>query len=164
MEGKKSEFKAFDRVLVRDNDDERWQAAYYDQYLTNNGAYSHRVIGEGYFSQCIPYECHEHLLGTTDSPKPKRWKPKDGDQFYCIAWSLRDGFFSIGSAWQSNEPYDIDVLEAGNCFRTEEEAQQVIDRMNEALEGVLSPDAGRLFDAVSGLMNPNDEGHEAGED
>lgn len=164
MEGKKSEFKAFDRVLVRDLDDERWQAAFYDQYLADEEKYPHHVISGACFTQCIPYEGNEHLLGTTDSPKPKRWKPKDGDQFYCIAWSLRDGFFSIGSAWQSNEPYDTDVWEAGNCFRTEEDAQQVIDRMNEALEGVLSPDAGRLFDAVSGLMNPNDDGHEAGED
>lgn len=163
MEGQ--EFKAYDRVLVRDKDDERWQAAFYDQYLADEEKYPHHVISGACFTQCIPYEGNEHLLGTTDRPeKPGRWKPKNGDQFYCIAWSLRDGFFSIGSAWQSNEPYDIDVLEAGNCFRTEEEAQQVIDRMNEALEGVLSPDAGRLFDAVSGLMNPNDEGHEAGED
>lgn len=164
MEGKKSEFKAFDRVLVRDEDQERWGVHLYSHYDSYNEEYAYRMVGNSGYAQCIPYEGNEHLLGTTDSPKPKRWKPKDGDQFYCIAWSLRDGFFSIGSAWQSNEPYDTDVWEAGNCFRTEEEAQQVIDRMNEALEGVLSPDAGRLFDAVSGLMNPNDEGHEAGED
>ena len=146
MEGQ--EFKAYDRVLVRDGDQERWQAAFYDQYLTDNGAFFHHIIAGSYFTQCIPYEGNEHLLGTTDSyvPKPEPWKPKDGDQFYCIAWSLRDGFFSIGAAWQSDEPYDIDVWEAGNCFRTEEDAQQVIDRMNEALEGVLSHVPGRLFD------------------
>lgn len=164
MEGKKSEFKAFDRVLVRDEDQERWGVHLYSHYDSYNDEYAYRMVGNSGYAQCIPYEGNEHLLGTTDSPKPKRWKPKDGEWFYCIAWSLRDGFFSIGSAWQSNEPYDTDAWEAGNCFRTEEDAQQVIDRMNEALEGVLSPDAGRLFDAVSGLMNPNDEGHEAGED
>ena len=144
----KTEFKAYDRVLVRDNDDERWQAAYYDQYLTHNGAYSHRVIGEGYFSQCIPYECHEHLLGTTDSPvpKPEPGKLNDGEWYYRIAWSVCDGFFAIGSKWYSHEPYDTDAWKAGNCFRTREEAQQLIDRMNEALEGILSPDAGKLFD------------------
>lgn len=145
MEGQ--EFKAFDRVLVRDEDQEQWQAAFYAKYITRNRKYPHQVIGGDSFTQCIPYKSNEHLLGTTDRPeKPEPWKPKDGDQFYCIAWSLRDGFFSIGAAWQSNEPYDIDVWEAGNCFRTEEDAQQVIDRMNEALEGVLSPVPGRLFD------------------
>lgn len=150
MEGKKSEFKAYDRVLVRDEDQERWQAALYDQYLTDNGASTHRVIGEGYFSQCIPYDGHEHLLGTTDSPeRPGRWKPKNGELYYCIAWAVSIGFFTVKSHWYSNEPFDTDAWKAGNCFRTEEEAQQVSERMN---------------DAVSGLMNPNDDGHEAGED
>lgn len=148
MEGKKSEFKAFDRVLVRDEDQEQWQAAFYAKYITRNGKYPHQMIGGDSFAQCIPYAGNEQLLGTSGSPtpKPEPWKPKDGEWFYCIAWSLRDGFFSIGSAWQSNEPYDIDAWEAGNCFRTEEDAQQVIDRMNDALEGILSRVPGRLFD------------------
>ncbi len=141
----KTEFKAYDRVLVRDGDQERWQAAFYDQYL--NGASPHRVIGEGYFAQCIPYAGNEHLLGTTDSPgKPKPWKPKDGEMYYCIAWAVSMGFFTVRSHWDSHESFDTDAWKAGNCFRTEEEAQQVKDRMNEALKGVLSPDAGRLFD------------------
>lgn len=143
----KTEFKAYDRVLVRDEDHERWRAALYDQYVTTNGNYPHCVIGDGYFMQCIPYEGNEHLVGTNDSPeKPAPWKPKDGERYYCIAWSVSDGFFTVGSSWHSNEPFDADAWEAGNCFRTEEEAQQMIDRMNEALEGVLSPVPGRLFD------------------
>ena len=149
MEGQ--EFKAFDRVLVRDEDQERWQAAFYAKYITRNRKYPHQVIGGDSFTQCIPYKSNEHLLGTTDrpekpEPKPEPWKPKDGEWYYRIAWSVCDGFFAIGSKWYSHEPYDTDAWEAGNCFRTEEEAQQVIDRMNEALKGVLSPDAGRLFD------------------
>lgn len=145
MEGK--EFKSFDRVLVRDEDQERWQAALYDQYVTCNGHYPHHVIGGNSFAQCIPYEGHEHLLGTTDSPeKPERWKPKDGEMYYCIAWAVSIGFFTVRSHWYSNEPFDTDAWKAGNCFRTEEEAKQVKDRMNEALEGVLSPGPGRLFD------------------
>lgn len=147
----KTEFKAYDRVLVRDEDQERWQAAFYDQYLTRNGHYPHHVIGGDSYAQCIPYKSNEHLLGTTDrpekpEPKPEPGKLNDGEWYYRIAWSVCDGFFAIGSKWYSHEPYDTDAWKAGNCFRTEEEAQQVIDRMNEALKGVLSPDAGRLFD------------------
>lgn len=150
MEGKKSEFKAYDRVLVRDEDQELWQAAFYAMYITHNGKYPHQVIGGDSFTQCIPYNGNEHLLGTTDSPeKPERWKPKNGEMYYCIAWAVSIGFFTVKSHWYSHDPFDIDAWKAGNCFRTEEEAKQVIDRMNEA---------------VSGLMNPNDEGHEAGED
>lgn len=150
MEGKKSEFKAFDRVLVRDEDQERWGVHLYSHYDSYNEEYAYRMVGNSGYAQCIPYEGHEHLLGTTDSPgKPERWKPKNGEMYYCIAWAVSIGFFTVRSHWYSNEPFDTDAWKAGNCFRTEEEAKQVSDRMNEA---------------VSGLMTPNDEGHEAGED
>lgn len=143
----KTEFKAYDRVLVRDEDHERWRAAIYDQYVTTNGAYPHCVIGDGYFVQCIPYEGNEHLLGTTDRPeKPKLWRPKEGEDYYYIAWVASEGFVTMVETWLGHESFNPEVWEAGNCFRTEEEAQQLIDRMNEALEGILSPDAGKLFD------------------
>lgn len=133
MEGKK--FKAYDRVLVRDEDNEQWQAAFYAKYITRHGNYPHQVIGGVSFAQCIPYAGNEHLLGTTDSPVvPGQWKPKNGEMYYCIAWSVSSGFFTVRSNWDAHEPYDTDVWEAGNCFRTEEEAQQVIDQLNEALE------------------------------
>ena len=146
METKKSEFNPYDRVLVRDTDNQHWRAALYDQCLPYNENYLHRVIGEGLYDQCIPYEGNEHLLGTTDSPVPKPWKPKNSEMYYCIAWSVSSGFFTVRSHWNSHEPFDTDAWEAGNCFRTEEDAQQVIDRMNEALEGILSRVPGRLFD------------------
>lgn len=150
MEGKKSEFKAFDRVLVRDEDQERWGVHLYSHYDSYNEEYAYRMVGNSGYAQCIPYEGNEHLLGTTDSPeKPGRWKPKNGELYYCIAWAVSIGFFTVRSHWYSNEPFDTDAWKAGNCFRTEEEAKQVKDRMNEA---------------VSGLMTPNDDGHEAGED
>ncbi len=143
MEGQ--EFKAFDRVLVRDEDQEQWQAALYDQYITRNGKFPHHVISGACFAQCIPYEGYEHLLGTTDSYEPERWKPKNGEIYYCIAWAVSIGFFTVRSHY-SHEPFDTDAWKAGNCFRTEEEANQVRDQMNEALEGVLSPVPGSLFD------------------
>lgn len=150
MEGKKSEFKAFDRVLVRDEDQERWGVHLYSHYDSYNEEYAYRMIGNSGYAQCIPYEGNEHLLGTTDSPeKPGRWKPKNGELYYCIAWAVSIGFFTVKSHWYSHDPFDIDAWKAGNCFRTEEEAKQVKDRLNKA---------------VSRLMTPNDEGHEAGED
>lgn len=65
----KIEFKPYDRVLVRDGYQERWQAAFYEQYITRNVHYPHHVIGGDSFAQCIPYAGNEHLLGTTDSPR-----------------------------------------------------------------------------------------------
>lgn len=57
---KKTQFKPFDRVLVRENDASLWRAGFYSHELDGN----HCVCGI-YYPQCIPYEGNEHLLGRT---------------------------------------------------------------------------------------------------
>lgn len=59
----KVEFKAFDKVLVRDNEDDIWEVSlfgYKDElyYRGDNGIP---------WIQCIPYDGNEHLLGTTNN-------------------------------------------------------------------------------------------------
>ena len=61
----KPQFKPFDRVLVRDNDEHAWQIALFSiiegrYFITNNG-YA--------YEQCIPYIGNEDLVGTTKKPK-----------------------------------------------------------------------------------------------
>lgn len=57
----KVELKPFDKVLVRDNKDQKWKASFFgykdeNHFMCENGcAWFH----------CIPYEGNEHLLGTT---------------------------------------------------------------------------------------------------
>ena len=59
--------KPFQKVLVRDEDDDKWGISifgYYDkdirQFICNNMIY---------WEQCIPYDGNEELLGTTNKPK-----------------------------------------------------------------------------------------------
>lgn len=58
---KEYQFKPFEKVLVRDNRNEAWRAAFfsyineYKRYVTTSMAWKY----------CIPYEGNEHLLGTT---------------------------------------------------------------------------------------------------
>ena len=59
-------FMPFDRVLVRDNDKDKWTAAIYSDYRADE-PYPYVAFGIA-FCQCIPYEGNEHLLGTTDNP------------------------------------------------------------------------------------------------
>lgn len=132
METKKFEFNPFDRVLVRDNDNERWQAAFYDQYL--NGASPHRVIGEGYFAQCIPYAGNEHLLGTTDKYVPKPWKPKLEETFFTILIDYGCPFYVTKLKWSCTPTYEAMYL-LGNCFQTREEAEAMADKLNALLKG-----------------------------
>ena len=56
--------KPFDKVLVRDNNKQKWTVdlfSFYDKDLV----YIYACVGH-YANQCIPYEDNEHLLGTTD--------------------------------------------------------------------------------------------------
>ena len=60
------QFKPFDRVLVRNDDEEIWQPRLYEMY--SGGTEKHYCQdGVGYL-QCIPYEGNEHLVGTNDKP------------------------------------------------------------------------------------------------
>ena len=70
----KPQFKPFEKVLVRDGDNDRWQPAFFS-VLKEDSAEKFGVI-DGYiptfYSQCIPYnDGTKHLLGTYDPYKPK---------------------------------------------------------------------------------------------
>lgn len=60
------QLKPFDKVLVRNDNEEIWQPRLYEMY--SDGTEKHYCQdGVGYL-QCIPYEGNEHLVGTTDKP------------------------------------------------------------------------------------------------
>lgn len=63
---KEHEFKPFDRVLVRDDEEERWRISLFAKKETD-ADFPYRCMGEVY-SFCIPYEGNESLLGTSNSP------------------------------------------------------------------------------------------------
>ena len=58
----KHDFKPFERVLVRRTNQERWKLHLFSR---GSGIYDeYECLGGVTFSQCIPYEGNEHLLGT----------------------------------------------------------------------------------------------------
>jgi len=59
-----SNFKPFQKVLVRCTDDKEWAIDFYG--FVDKGIFI--CTGCCYYSQCIPFEGNEHLLGTTDIP------------------------------------------------------------------------------------------------
>ena len=124
MEGQ--EFKAYDRVLVRDEDQERWQAAFYDQYITRNGKFPHHVIGGSGFTQCIPYDGNEHLLGTTDSPEIKSGEPKIDERYFYLTGGLVNNelvYVVKTKKWEDIEK-DRDRFNAKNFYLSREEAEE----------------------------------------
>lgn len=66
----KHEFKPFDRVLVRNDEDEVDGADWWVISLfMDEGPAGYRVINGKWYDQCIPYEGNEYLAGKRDNPK-----------------------------------------------------------------------------------------------
>lgn len=60
----KHEFKPFDKVIVRDNDKDKWCC----DFFSHVGNDDYVCAGEGYYFQCLPYnEDTAKLVGTTKS-------------------------------------------------------------------------------------------------
>ena len=60
-------FKPFDKVLARDTENEKWVASLFSNF--EYGAFPHKFVCiDTCYTQCIPFEGNEHLLGTTDMP------------------------------------------------------------------------------------------------
>lgn len=58
----KHQFKPFDKVLVRDYNDNEWKCDFFSN-MNEHGYYN---CINSWWHQCIPYEGNEHLLGTTN--------------------------------------------------------------------------------------------------
>ena len=58
----KQQFKAFDRVLVRDNENNPWTCDMFSLYYEDTE--NHYWCIGGAYKYCIPYEGNEHLVGT----------------------------------------------------------------------------------------------------
>ena len=68
-----SNFKPFDKVLVRDKDDGYWRAAIYSHFSKDQDPKYPFSTAYRLHKQCIPYnEETAHLVGTTDMP-PKKY-------------------------------------------------------------------------------------------
>lgn len=60
------QFKPFEKVLVRDYDNDVWRASFFSHTRETLGRYATAGL---VWKQCIPYEGNEHLLGTKNNPK-----------------------------------------------------------------------------------------------
>lgn len=75
---KKHQFKPFDQVLVRDEDEDIWRAMHYSHYDAQRNVH---YCTRAYWIQCIPYnENTAHLVGTNqpyEEPEPTVWCVKN---------------------------------------------------------------------------------------
>ena len=59
------EFKPFDKVLVRDYINSKWEVDIF-RHIVEENTYRYSCLCDTW-KYCIPYEGNEHLLGTTKS-------------------------------------------------------------------------------------------------
>lgn len=62
----KSQFKPFEKVLVRDSESKEWECTFYSHF-DSKSRYPHSTTS-GIYDICIPFEGNEHLVGTTKNP------------------------------------------------------------------------------------------------
>lgn len=62
----KQEFKPFDKVLMRNEDNQLWRGCLFSHYR-KDFYFPYVCVGCSAYKQCIPYEGNEYLLGTTDN-------------------------------------------------------------------------------------------------
>ncbi len=122
----KEAFKPFDKVLVRISNKREWKIELFERYL--EGRELPYLCMHDYYRHCIPYEGNEHLLGTTDSTKPKRWRAEIKKlYFYVTADLLVTSTIEFGD-WSDDIKY-----ENGNYFKTSEEAEEMAKKIKKLL-------------------------------
>lgn len=92
----KHQFKPFDQVLVRDEDDDVWYPALFKSYNKDDDDWPYICDSLGW-KQCIPYnEETAHLYDTSKpykKPEPKVWKVtchKNNEKFHFTNDELKD--------------------------------------------------------------------------
>jgi hypothetical protein len=63
---KEYQFKAFDKVLVRDGDNDCWRLGLFENFDSEDEIIPFFTTEKNWYEQCIPYEGNERLLGTMD--------------------------------------------------------------------------------------------------
>ena len=63
------QFKPFDCVLVRDNDNEQWKCALFSHVRDCEYRDGEYCASSLWWKQCIPYEGNQELVGTTKNSK-----------------------------------------------------------------------------------------------
>lgn len=68
----KYEFKPFDKVLVRDEDDKEWHISLFAREIVDDSdglSYKYECSNGTLWNCCIPFEGNEYLLGTAENPE-----------------------------------------------------------------------------------------------
>lgn len=122
------EFKAFDKVLVREDDLAVWWVAWFSHYTED--AYTPFAVNSGVYSQCIPFEGNETLAGTNGQPKPKpRWRAQAKQLYYYVTT-----LGGVSTAYEFHNDFDDTLYRLGNYFQNAEDAEIMAKKFRQLLK------------------------------
>lgn len=79
----------------------------------------------------IPLDRFHKLLVGEHAIQKRPWRPKDGEEYWVV--------YPVGKIIQTvfgGDPYDLAVLNMGNCFPTKEAAEAAVPEMLEKFEEI----------------------------
>lgn len=87
--------------------------------ITKNGVFSRSLNDTNGFWGLEHSITVEHLISGLFEAVPKKWKPKEGKEYWYYSEAWKHG---ISTKWKS-EIQDLFFWKVGNCFLTKEEAE-----------------------------------------
>ena len=93
------QFKPWQPVIVRNDDDEEWKPTFYAWQGKNDER--HYTLGLGWRRQVLPAKGNRHLIGTTDSPTPPEPEFEFGDKVEVSkdTYTWKPALFIRTKAW-----------------------------------------------------------------
>lgn len=64
-----------------------------------------------------------------------KWKPKIGETYFAPVFTYTDTFYTKLYVWE-DVSWDTNLYNKGWCFKTKEECEAFVKRLNQAIEGV----------------------------
>lgn len=84
-----------------------------------------RVHSIGEPCTCLFYESNEAIWKKADKPQ---WKPSKGERYFFVGDNGMVNF-----TYAEYDEVDQDYYKFGNCFRTEKQAEQALEKVKQAL-------------------------------
>lgn len=144
-------FKPFDKVLVRYDNQHVWQIDFFSHYVRGVEC-PYKCLTRD-FNQCIPYNGNEHLIDTTNEPslpthsqtqtKKTMWKPKNGEIVFSLKVTKDFRFTSTKLEWANSDKVLQRAFSQGVIFRYAYEALGLCKKLNYLIDNFRKSENGK---------------------
>lgn len=132
MKQEHKNFKPFDKVLIRYNENHEWIISLYSHWSEEENQHILHY-GNVNDNNITPFEGNEDLLGKVGEPKPKRWRAEYGQPYWFVDISYEEPI--IVKSTEDNDDIDVFRYALDNYFQTKEQAKEKIEQIKQIWKG-----------------------------